>query len=160
MNEDILEGLRSFDRVWSRVAGEPGAPTQVGQADEAALREFIADESRDAAFYSALARRAGWASRMLRRMAAEESSHKRDLQLEYFLLTGDSHAVPPSCPVVGPVLDSMRLAYANELKGAESYLSAAEATKSERLGELYRLHASDEINHAEVLRSMISRAIG
>lgn len=159
MNEDILYGLRSFDRVWNRVAGEPEAPPPMGRADEAALREFIADESRDAAFYQTLARRAGWASRKLCCMAAEELSHKKDLQLEYFLLTGDSHVVPPSCPTVCAVLDSMRMAYANELKGAESYLAAAEATKSEHLREMYRLHASDEMNHAEALRHMILRAI-
>lgn len=160
MNEDILYGLQSFDRVWDRVAGAPEASQSPVQADEAALREFIADESRDAAFYSALAGRAGWASRTLLRIAVEERGHKRDLQLEYFLLTGDTYVPEPSCPAVGTVLDSMRLAYANERKGAESYLTAADATKSERLGEMYRMHAADEMNHAETLRSLISRAIG
>ena len=160
MNDDILYGLQNFDRVWSRVAGGMEAPPSASRDDEAALREFIADELRDAAFYSELARRAGWASRMLRRIAAEETGHKKNLQTEYFLLTGDSYVAEPSCPAVSAVLDSMRLAYANEPKGAECYLAAAEATKSEQLREMYRMHASDETSHAEALRSMISRAIG
>lgn len=154
-----MNGLQNFDRVWRRVTGEAEAPEAQDNGDVETLREFIADESRDEAFYLALAKRAGRASRMLRGIAADERGHKRALQMEYFMLTGDSCAVAPSCPVVDPVLDAMRRAYGNELKGAKNYLAAADETKSERLGEIYRRHASDEKSHAEALRSLIFTAL-
>jgi rubrerythrin len=159
MDEETKNRLQNFDRVWSRVNGGAEQPPAQENGDAEALREFIADESRDEAFYRALAGRAGAAARTLRCIAADERGHRRDLQMEYFMLTGDTYAAEPSCPVAGPVLDAMRSACANELKGAENYLAAAGATKSERLGELYRLHASDEKTHAEALRSLIYRAL-
>lgn len=159
MDEETKSGLQNFDRVWRRVAGGAEPPEAQKNGDVEALREFISDESRDEAFYLALARCAGSAARTLRCIAADERGHKRDLQMEYFMLTGDTYAVEPSCPVTGPALDAMRNAYANELKGAHNYLTAADATNSERLSELYRLHASDEKNHAEALRGLIYRAL-
>lgn len=161
MNEEVLSGLKSFDRVWSRVTGEtkPTDAETPGKGEVEAIKEFIADEARDEAFYLALAERSGRAARTLRCIAGDEQNHKRALQLECFLLTGDCCAVAPSCPVVGPILESMRIAYANELKGAANYLAAAEATKSEQLRDLFRLHAADEKNHAEALRGLMFRVI-
>jgi rubrerythrin len=160
MDEGMITGLQNFDRVWSRVTGAAEAPTAPPDDDAEVLRGFIAGEAHDAAYYSSLARRTRSASRTLATMAADERGHKRDLQVEYFLLTGDSYTVEPSCPAVSTILNSMRTAYINELEGARGYLAAAEATKSDRLRELYRLNASDEAEHAEALRNMISRAIG
>ena len=160
MDSDIINGLKNFDRVWSRVAGGADMAQQKTENDIKTLRCFIADETRDEEFYLAMARCTGRAASTFRCIAAEERGHRKALQVEYFLLTGDSCIPEPSCPAVCGELDAMRMAYFDELESAERYIAAAESTKSERLRELYLLHASDEKNHAEALRCLIARAIG
>ena len=160
MDQDIRYGMEHFDRVWSRVTDTETPPAASGWDEQAALRGFMDDEARDRAFYTALAGRCPAGGNALRCMAADERGHLRELQVEYFLLTGESYAPPESCPVVNGTLSAMRKAHAGETAGSEEYRRAASRTPSPRLRALYESHAADEAMHAEKLRALILRAMG
>lgn len=160
MDNDIRYGLEHFDKVWSRVTA-PEQDAKEGAWDElAALRGFIEDETRDGAYYAAMAARCPSAANSFRCMSADERSHLRELQVEYFLMTGSGFAPGGSCPAPGGTLAAMRKAYNGEMEGSEKYRLAAEKTASPELREIYMRHAGDESVHAEKLRGLISRAIG
>lgn len=158
MHEDMYKGLENFDGVWARVTGS--SPETCPARDEReTLRDFIGDETRDAAFYTALAKKSRWASRTLESMSADERRHARSLQIEYYLMTGESFIPPPSCPLVESVPEALRSAHKGELSGAEAYAAAADVTASPSLRELYLSNAADERRHAEMVKCLISRLI-
>ena len=155
----LPESIKNFDSVWGRVSGEVGVIVPL-RSEQAVLEERIGAEQRNAAFYDILARRYRGMERTIRRIAAEERGHMRELQVEHFLLTGDTYMPEPSCPVVTSVLEALRTAYKEELAAADIYKKQAAATPSEALREIYECHAADETRHAETLRTMISGLIG
>lgn len=148
-------GLENVERVWARVTGE----TPPARDESAALRSFMEDEARDGAVYAALSRRAARAAQTLSRMAADERRHLWELQVEYFLLTGDSYVPAPSCPAPGETLSALRRAREGEIAGAAAYRTAAAAAEDKTLRDLYEQHAGDEETHAAELRELISRAM-
>lgn len=157
MDGEMNSQFRGFEDVWSRVTGEK--PLR-GGGDAETLRRLMDGEAEDAARYDELARRSRVAARELREMSADEREHFRHLQVEYYLLTGDSYLPPESCPLIKGVLGAMRAAYVGELKGAEEYMKAAGETERPELRELYEAHAGDERGHAATLRRIITRALG
>ena len=147
-------GIIDYDGVWSRVTGAPASPA----ADERdRLRGFMSDERRDSQFYSALARRVRFARAALEGLAAEENGHFDDLQVEYYLLDGDTFSPPESCPAPRGALSALRDAYNAELRGADAYSRAAADSSSEQLSRIYERHALDEQRHAVCLRGIIER---
>ncbi|MEG1789631.1 MAG: ferritin family protein [Oscillospiraceae bacterium] len=160
MDGDMMRGLENFDRVWSRVTGEACRTAEPPVHDDIpTLREFINDEARDAGYYALLSRRMPGAARTLMCISRDERVHLRELQVEYFLLCGDSSPTCESCPLFCGTLKALRMAYGSECAGAAAYLKAAEETGSECLRALYREHAADETRHAEILRELISRVM-
>ena len=163
MDDDILHGLEQFEHVWRRVraaSDSPSPPAPPRPDDGEQLRQFIEAEAADAAFYSALARRCTGAGRaVLTRLCAQERCHLRQLQMEYFLLTGDSCTPPRACPVTGGVISALRMAYLDELEGTEQYLEAAARTASKPLQALYTQLAKEERQHAAALRGLIGRVL-
>lgn len=160
MDNEIRYGLEHFDQVWGRVTSVTPQESPGVWDEKAALEGFMDDESRDGAFYAAMATRCPSAGNAFRCMASDERGHLRELQVEYFLLTGNSYVPPESCPVLGGALSAMRKAHAGETAGSEEYRRAAEKTASPRLRQIYLSHAADEAMHAEKLRTLISRAMG
>jgi hypothetical protein len=161
MDDDILRSLESFERVWKRVSVTPEGPPEPPRPDDAALlRQFIEAEAADTAFYAALAKRCTGKGRgVLTKLSAQERCHLRRLQMEYFLLTGDSCAPPHSCPAPGGTLSALRMAYLDELAGGEQYLDAAGHTANANLQALYIELAEDERCHAVLLRELIGQAL-
>ncbi|MGI5936686.1 MAG: ferritin family protein [Oscillospiraceae bacterium] len=166
---DFLRGLENFEKVWQRVTGEKAASQQEpGEkpcpqrkcSDVERLRLFMDGENKAIAFYSDLARKCrGWTREMLMNILVDERSHLKKLQLEYFLLTGDSYAPPKVRPSVSGILSSLRLAYLDERKANKGYMEAAKETENQDLAALFNEIAADEAKHEEKLRCMIEQSL-
>ena len=146
MDESVYKGLEGFEAVWRRVTGaaEPGG-------DAARLRGLIQAEADAAAFYLALARRCAGAARVLHSIAADDARHRRLLQLEYFLLTGDTFAPVRRSPDADSGLRSLREGYILKQQSERTYRA---------LGDKFAALADDEACHARSLRAAIADAFG
>lgn len=170
MDYDFLSDLENFEGVWNRVCAQeneekeetaPPVKAPAQPCDRDVLREFIEDENKAAVFYSAMARQCSGKNRAtLIKLSSDERTHMRNLQLEYFILTGDSYAPPKLCPSIDGTLSALRVAYIYEQKAYEKFIRAAENTKNEDLAKLYREIAFCEAKHVEVVRCMLERALG
>lgn len=98
-------------------------------------------------------------SRRLLQTAQDEARHLRALQMEYFLLTGDSYSPAAENAVITSRLSALRDGYHAERATYESYMEAAQATGSTALAAVFIANAADEARHAQMLREMISRAL-
>lgn len=160
MEEKTVFDLGGFDQVWRRVnGGAPSLPPQPQSTGAVTLRSFIERASAAAAFYSALSARSSSVMRTLRRLAVEEREHMRRLQVEYFLIKGDTCAPSRSCPVRGSVLGDLRKAYLGELANAEQFRSAVQTAETPELAALYAELAEAETRHAAALRGLIAAAM-
>lgn len=146
--DEIINGLGSFDGVWRRIEdADSGAP-------ESRLREYIAGEARSAAAYVHLKSTVCGFSRVFTSMERDERRHLARLQLEYFLLTGDSVTPEPCAPPSGGALSLLRECFLAKKATAAEYASAAKAFP--QLRALFDNMSSDELRHAETLRSIIA----
>ena len=167
MNEDIMAGLANFDEVWSRVgspmpeyavgASCPLPAAGAGEDEKARLERFMQGEAADGDLYGRLAKCvSGKARELLMRAASDEKRHLKKLQLEYFLLTGNSYAANFSPNPVNGVLTALRNAYLDEKAGAAEYRAASANVEGAELRELYALLAEDEARHAEYMRHILA----
>ena len=98
MQDSVFLDNRTFQRVWQRVAGSMDAPvTTPPEADTLTdlLAECIRAKAAGAAFYTALSQRIRTGRQQLLGIAAQERAHQKELQVEYFLRTGE-RCVPPA----------------------------------------------------------------
>ncbi len=171
MDADLKRALDNFDSIWGRVkasgegSGKKGVtgvhvPQDKAASDAALLKKLISEDARAAETYAELARVFSKPAKgALLKMAAEERRHVERLQLEFFLLTGDTFPVSKSASGVAGRLVSLRSAYNRENEMAESYLTAAEGMKDHDLRELCVAFASEEREHAGTLRKLILKAM-
>lgn len=157
MEENILQCLEDFDRIWQRVTGADSSPSPTGRCnDNETLRAFLAAELCSAAYYTNLAKIFQGAGRqILLSHAAEEKAHARRLRAEYFIRTGQSPLPVGPCECVSGKLASLRNVYYRELEAAAAYREAAENCPSEELAILYRSFAKDEERHARENRELL-----
>jgi len=166
MENDI--DTAAIARVWARVnaadaapAAAPAAANGAQDALEALLRDFIADEAADSAAYARMARmaRGTCLESVFRAVSADEARHEKQLQAEYYLLSGSVY-----CPVPAPacelsLLAAVRARYLGELSGAAAYEKAAGETADEGLGALFAALAADERRHACRMRAAAGELI-
>jgi len=161
MDDTSIKGsLRDFESVWERVSQQQDTDTAApdrAPGESERLRAFMLSAGNAAALYAALARRFKGAAPVLTRLAADERAHLRALELEYYLLTGDSFTPPARQPEDGAhLLSTLRGAWQAEGRSEQSYLHAASISE---LGPLYRAHAENERRHRAMLRELISRVM-
>ena len=126
----------------------------------ARLAEYIADETYTQALYMALSKRCtGNMASLLRSISADEGRHLREMQMEYYLLTGDS-LCPPKRDTDGAVCELLRMAYAGEGKAAEGYADEAEMHSDGALRKKFSAISADETRHRAMIRKMLSSALG
>ena len=164
MDEQFGRSLERFRSVWQRVAVSPQPPepnrTLPGSApppaggEQARIALFLKRETELLSLYHALSRRSR--NSAAGRLLSDTQKHLRRLQLEYFLLTGDSLAPPPGPDPPAGVLPLLREAYLLEGDLAEQY----EAAGTGPLRELYLGRAKAANSHREALRGIIARALG
>ena len=158
MDEQFSQSMERFRSVWQRVAvpsqpRETETPPPAGD-EQTRLRLFLERETELLSLYCALSRytRNNTAGRML----SDTQRHLRRLQLEYFLLAGDTFALPPGREAPAGVLPLLRRAYLLEEELAEQYEAAANTP----LRELYLCRARAARSHRDALRGLIARALG
>ena len=164
MDERFDRSLERFRTVWQRVAVPsqlpetdrmpPGPPPPPEEGEQARLRLFLERETELLSLYRALSRRTG--NGAAGRLLSDTQKHLRRLQLEYFLLTGDTLAAPSRREPPAGVLPLLRRAYLSEGELAEQY----EAAGTGPLQELYLARAKTANVRRETLRGMIARALG
>ena len=126
----------------------------------ARLKSYIQSEIYTRTLYRQLASKChGETAALLRRMGADEDRHLKAMQMEYYLLTGDT--MPIVKPEInGSLQENLRLAYAGEWGAAEGY--AREAVKSEdlQLQKLYLEQSRDELRHRRALKCLLGKMFG
>lgn len=157
MEENILQCLEDFDRLWQRVTAVSSAPPPTAGTDEnQRLQSFLAAELCSAAYYTNLAKMfQGQGRQLLLSHAAEEKAHARRLRAEYFIRTGQSALPGGNCESVSGKLASLRSIYFRELEAAAAYREAAEGCTNEDLASLYHSFAQDEERHAQENRELL-----
>ncbi|MCC8155982.1 MAG: hypothetical protein LIO54_01645 [Oscillospiraceae bacterium] len=147
-NEEARRTLARFAEVWRRAApdtngraAENGAARMtedarscVSDGSEArTLAALIGQEYRAEQRFTALAAQTGGrAAETLLRLAAGCRGLVRQLQTEYFLLTGDSCPPPREAPPTDGLPAGLRRAWEETLSAERAYLAAAADFRDER----------------------------
>lgn len=127
----------------------------------ARLEGYIESERFTHALYRRLAAMCrGEASQTLRRMSEDEARHLRAMQMEYYLLTGDTlpEGKPPE--ISGSLQDNLRMAYSGEWEAACGYAREAERSSDAALKKLYLAQSEDEMRHRAQARELVGRMTG
>ena len=158
MQDSVFLDNRTFQRVWQRVAGSMDAPvTTPPEADTLTdlLAECIRAKAAGAAFYTALSQRIRAGRQQLLGIAAQERAHQKELQVEYFLRTGERCVPPAACPRLGTAAQDLRCVYTQELKLAER-LDAAANTAPSPLHQTLAAMAQQDRCHAQAVRNLLA----
>lgn len=124
------------------------------------IREMMDDEYTSAQFYTALAKRFSRQNcERLLQAARDEAGHLRALQMEYFLLTGDSYTPTARDIEIRSCLSALRDGYHAERKAYDTYMEMAQDTSSTELAAVFIANAADEARHAQMLRGLIEKAL-
>lgn len=162
MQDSVFLDNRTFQRVWQRVAGSTGAPAAAPpEADTLTdlLAECIRAKAAGAAFYAALSQRIRTGRQQLLCIAAQERAHQKELQVEYFLRTGERCVLPVACPRLGTAAQDLRCVYTQELVLAEQLGAAADIAPSP-LRETLTAMAQQDRCHAQTVRSLLACLLG
>lgn len=160
--EEVIHSLDGFEQVWERVSGK--APCADGQAvpqnDEAQmLCQRIEAAAAAAAGYELLMRRCGALASKLSPLRAQEREHVRSMQLEYFLLTGESCPCSTRAALPTGQLAALRSLYLAVQERQRAYQQAERSTRQEPLRTLYASLADSAGEHAAVLRRLIGASM-
>lgn len=158
MNDSVFLDNGTFRRVWQRVAGSAAAPDAAQQNTDVLagrLADCIRAKAAGAAFYMALAQRIRTGRQQLAQIAAQERAHRKALQVEYFLCTGEVCTTPAACPRLGTVAQDLRSAYAQELVLAEQLDAAAAAAQPPLCSRLSAMAQQDR-RHAQTVRDLLA----
>lgn len=145
MQDSVFLDNRTFQRVWQRVAGSMDAPvTTPPEADT--LTDLLAECIRTG-------------RQQLLGIAAQERAHQKELQVEYFLRTGERCVPPAACPRLGTAAQDLRCVYTQELKLAER-LGAAANTAPSPLHQTLAAMAQQDRCHAQAVRNLLACLLG
>lgn len=154
MQDSVFLDNRTFQRVWQRVAGGAAAPPETDSLTDL-LAECIRAKAAGAAFYAALAKRVRTGRQQLLGISAQERAHQKELQVEYFLRTGERCIPPAACPRLGTAAQDLRCVYTQELTLAEQ-LGAAADTAPSPLRETLTAMAQQDRCHAQSVRNLLA----
>ena len=162
MQDSVILDNRTFQRVWQRVAGGAGTPAAAPPETDTLtdlLAECIRAKATGAAFYIALAKRVRTGRQQLLGIAAQERAHQKELQVEYFLRTGERCVPPAACPRLGTAVQDLRCVYTQELALAQQ-LGAAADTAPFPLRETLAAMAQQDRRHAQTVRNLLACLLG
>ena len=162
MQDSVFLDNRTFQRVWQRVAGGTAAPAAAPpEADTLTdlLAECIRAKAAGAAFYTALAKCIRTGRQQLLGIAAQERAHQKELQVEYFLRTGERCVPPAACPRLGTTAQDLRSVYTQERALAQR-LDAAADTAPSPLRETLAAMAQQDRCHAQTVRNLLVCLLG
>ena len=142
MDDEWSAALNGLEAVWQRVMAQDTTPLQIPKTEETdtalVLRRFQTDETARAALYAASARLSrGETAEALKTLSNDCRRCFQMLRTEYYLLTGDDHAVRlPQTPGQG-LLTGLRRAYLAEGAAAQAYAEAAFRTGNGQLRQIF-----------------------
>jgi len=151
-----LSAPADFERVWARVTAvtQQSPPETLSQE----LERFIISEQRSIAAYCAILQRVRVSERQtILQILTDERRHLKNLQMEYFMSTGDTFACSESADQnKDGLLSFLRRCTIAETDTAEAYRKASEGRCGD-MASMYVSIAADEERHSEMLREMICR---
>lgn len=157
MEEKLRGGLEKFVQVWQRVDTCDAPAEQLGERER--LAAFIAREHRRQRCYERAAdAMRGNGNQSLRRCAAAAGERLRALQLEHYLLCGDSCPVRDNEEKVKKGLAGLRQLYWEEEQSRTEYLRAA-AMADGSCQALYARLAEDCLRQAKQLRELLGKVL-
>ena len=135
---EIRESIAQLERVWGRVrGGESPPPAAEKQDGAAALGALIDAQERAASRCRALSRLTrGRAASQLLSFAAEHRREARELQEQFFLLTGDSRPLRREAPEASGLLLGLRRAWTEEAALQRDLTRIAETAADDALRTL------------------------
>ena len=145
-NRNIYFTQKKFDEVWNRVtASEP--------TDADTVKTLMEYEFSDMHTYRFLAKKYSGIYRVrFTEMATDELRHFKILQAKYFILTGKIYTPrKPETKFSASLCEILSERYKIENEAAAGYLKASENTASEKLSEICRKNAADELSHARTV---------
>ena len=146
-----------FEQVWARVNAL--SVNELPDITERELERFIMAEQRTIAAYQKILQKQLKASdrQLLLQILADERRHLKNLQMEYFMETGDT------CPVhiyenkeTDGLMASLRRSVLGEKEASAAYTKAAEG-RGEELKSMYKAMAGDEERHSVMLKELLRR---
>lgn len=149
--------LQNFGRVWERVTASSGDGAAL--PEEKRLKHFIEGETAKAQLYSALAKnsRSGYKAHFFK-MRERTYGSLKGLQVELFLMTGDSYSAKTSRAELDGVLSCMRRLYISEEVSSGELKQAGQAS-SGSLAETYGFCARCAEENMRELKRLIERAM-
>lgn len=157
--------LDRFDAVWQRVTGARNGATyqQTPQQETDPVRRELEELLRELAglwrWYTDFSHRTkGDTARYMGELAQGVQLRFRQLQMEYFMQTGDICTLAEPAPWRGGVLTGLRKAYGKELELAGRFSNAADRGDA-RMAGLYRACGMEGKGRAERLRERIAQII-
>ena len=158
MREDFGAGLQNFEAVWERVRF--GESFGERKDTDAKLRHFIEDETDKGGLYEALAQQSRGRTRgMFSKMRESVASDIKMLELELFLISGDSFAPRILKPAFDGFLLVMRGLYISE-GDLTRELQAAGEEEGGTLRDTYLKAAQGASDRRDCLRRLLSRVMG
>ena len=145
-----------FEQVWARVNAL--SVNELPDTTERELERFIMAEQHTIAAYQKMLQQLKVSDRqLLLQILADEKRHLKNLQMEYFMETGDT------CPVhisenkeADGLMASLRRSVLGEKEASAAYSKAAEG-RCEELKSMYKAMAGDEERHSVMLKELLRR---
>jgi len=145
-----------FERVWARVNAV--TVNELPETPDKELERFIQAEINSITAYQKLMQQLNPAERQpVLQILADEKRHLKNLQMEYFMETGDtcSPKIAGKMNADG-LLIFLRRCILAEKEASAAYLKAAEG-RHEELKSMYRAIGGDEERHSVMLKELLRR---
>ncbi len=158
-----------MNEVWSRVAESSGYEpekaqdrgTNAAENNQTMLQRFIQSEADGVECYKRMSARSSRNSKlMFARLANDGRANLKQLQMAYFILTGDSYTPKTERKQISSMLSALRERYIAETEGQLSYEKAAAATPDRKLSQLYIKLARGKARNADELEHLIEKVMG
>ena len=160
MKEELDKSMKKFDEVWQRVAAREPAQTLTPEQEQVRLGLFIAGARARVAAYETCTKMAkGADAAALKSLAEETRGLVRSLQLEHYLLVGDTY--PRKAAPLGRKggLAGLRALYLAEEQACADYLQAAALCSRGTLRQVYVSQAEACSRRTAALRKIMAHAI-
>lgn len=160
-HEEVEKAMRGFDAVWQRVNAR-GEDCGIPAADNAALlQSLIRTEAEAQRAYQSLSMQcSGKPREKLSHLALESSLAEKNLQQEYFCLTGDTYAASVCPAAEDTFLTALRKTLLREQQAKSAYLAAAAQTDSELLRLLFGDLAAKRDGRIKLLKILMGQVLG
>lgn len=160
MKAELDKSMKKFDEIWQRVEAHEPAQTLSPEQERARLGVFIAGARARLAAYETCAKMAkGADAAALKSLAEEARGLVRSLQLEHYLLTGDTYPRTAASAEQKGGLVGLRALYLAEERACADYLQASALCSRGSLRQLYVTQAEACHRRTAALHKIMFRVL-